>query len=148
VLAVGPVNWLGFACRSLRCENVVVNAATGAQHALPRSAPVVPVFAWPALGATSPDGRFAALPSEGGMSPVLRLVNLRTGATVPTSVPLDPSPENQDMAWSPDSRWLFVAAANGRLMAVNAATGKVSGLGVPLPAISQVAVRAAAGSGA
>jgi len=147
VLAVGPVSWLGFACRGLRCENVVVNAATGAQHGLPRGGPVVPVFAWPTLGATSPDGRYAAVPSAGGMSPVLRLVNLRTGATVPVSVPLAPSPENQDMAWSPDSRWLFVAAAGGKLMAVNAATGKVTGLGVPLPAVSQVAVRAAAGHG-
>lgn len=147
VLAVGPVNWLGFACSGLRCENVVVNAVTGAQHALPRGGPVVPVFAWPTMGATSPDGRFAALPTEGGMSPVLRLVNLRTGANVPVSVPLAPSPETQDMAWSPDSRWLFVAAADGKLMAVSAATGKVTGLGVSLPAVSQVAVRAAAGSG-
>jgi hypothetical protein len=147
VLAVGPVNWLGFACRGLRCQNVVVNAATGGQHALPRGGPVVPVFAWPALGATSPDGRFAAVPTSGGTSPVLRIVSLVTGATVPVSVPLDPSPENQDMVWSPDSRWLFVAAADGRLMAVNAATGKVTGLGVPLPVVSQVAIRAAADSG-
>jgi hypothetical protein len=147
VLAVGPVSWLGFACHGLRCWNVVIDAATGAQHALPRAGPVVPVFAWPTLGASSPDGRYAALPSEGGMSPVLRLVNLDTGARIPVSVPLAPSPENQDMAWSPDSRWLFVAAANGKLMAVSAATGKVTGLGVSLPAVSQVAVRAAPGSG-
>ena len=147
VLAVGPVSWLGFACRGLRCENVVVNAITGAQHALPHGGPVVPVFAWPSLGATSPDGRFAAVPSEGGMSPVLRLVNLGTGASVPVRLPLAPSPDSQDMAWSPDSRWLFVATGAGKLVAVNAATGKVTGLGVPLPAVSQVAVRAAAGPG-
>ena len=142
VLAVGPVDWLGFACRGLRCWNVVIDAVTGAQHVLLRGGPVVPVFAWPSLGATSPDGRFAAVPSEGGMSPVLRLVNLGTGANVPVRLPLAPSPENQDMAWSPDSRWLFVATGDGKLVAVNAATGKVTGLGVPLPAVSQVAVRA------
>jgi hypothetical protein len=147
VLAVGPVDWLGFACRGLRCWNVVIDAVTGAQHVLPRAGPVVPVFAWPSLGATSPDGRFAAMPSEGGMSPVLRLVNLGTGASVPVRLPLAPSPENQDMAWSPDSRWLFVATGGGKLVAVKAATGKVTGLGVSLPAVSQVAVRAAAGSG-
>jgi hypothetical protein len=147
VLAVGPVDWLGFACRGLRCWNVVIDAVTGAQHVLPRTGPVVPVFAWPSLGATSPDGRFAAVPSEGGMSPVLRLVNLGTGASVPVRLPLAPSPENQDMVWSPDSRWLFVATGDGKLVAVNAATGKVTGLGVPLPAVSQVAVRAARRSG-
>lgn len=146
VLAIGPVSWLGFACHGDRCQDVVIDATTGAQHALPHGGPVVPVFAWPALGATSPDGRFAAVPSAGGLSPVLRLVNLGTGASVPVSLPLAPSPENQDMVWSPDSRWLFVAAADGKLMAINAATGKVTGLGVPLPPISQVAVRAAAGS--
>jgi hypothetical protein len=146
VLAVGPVRWLGFACRGLRCWNVVIDAATGAQHVLPRAVAVVPVFAWPALGATSPDGRYAALPTEGGMSPVLRLVNLGTGASVPISVPLAPSPETQDMVWSPDSRWLFVAAADGELMAVNVATGKVTGFGVSLPAVSQVAIRPAPGS--
>jgi hypothetical protein len=148
VLAVGPVHWLGFACRGQRCWNVVIDAVTGAQHVLPRGGAVVPFFAWPALGATSPDGRFAALPGDGGSGPVLQLVNLGTGATVNLSVPLAPSPENQDMVWSPDSRWLFVAAADGKLMAVNAATGKVTGFGVALPAVSQVAVRAAAGSGA
>jgi energy-converting hydrogenase Eha subunit A len=147
VLAVGPVSWLGFACRGDRCRDVVIDAVTGAQHALPRGGPVVPVFAWPALGATSPDGRFAAVPSAGGMSPVLRLVNLGTGASVPVSLPLAPSPETQDMVWSPDSRWLFVAGTDGKLMAVSSATGKVTGLGVPLPAVSQVAVRAPAGSG-
>jgi len=147
VLAIGPVNWLGFACHRDLCQDVVIDAATGAQHALPRGGPVVPVFAWPALGATSPDGRFAALPGAGGTSPVLRLVNLGTGASLPVSLPLAPSPEDQDMIWSPDSRWLFVAAANGRLIAVSAATGKVTGLGVPLPAVSQVAVRASADSG-
>jgi hypothetical protein len=147
VLAIGPVSWLGFACRGDRCRDVVIDAVTGAQHALPRGGPVVPVFAWPALGATSPDGRFAALPTAGGMSPVLRLVNLGTGASVPVSLPLAPSPENQDMVWSPDSRWLFVATGAGKLVAVNVATGKVTGLGVPLPPVSQVAVRSAAGSG-
>ncbi len=46
------------------------------------------------------------------------------------------------MAWSPDSRWLFVAAADGKLLAVNARTGQAKSLGVTLPAVSQVAIRA------
>lgn len=148
VLAVGPADWLGFACQGLSCRNVVISAVTGAVRQLPALAPVVPAFAWPSLGVTSPDGRYAAVPSEGGMTPTLRLVNLGTGASVEISLRISPSPGYEDMAWSPDSRWLFVSTADGKLMAVNAATGKASSLGVPLPPVTQVAVRAGPGSGA
>jgi len=46
------------------------------------------------------------------------------------------------MVWSPDSRWLFVAAADGKLVAVNASTGRAELLPAPLPAVEQVAIRA------
>ena len=47
------------------------------------------------------------------------------------------------MAWSPDSRWLFVVTDTGAVRAVNAGTGQLASLGVRLPFISQIAVRAA-----
>ena len=50
-------------------------------------------------------------------------------------------PYDGALAWSPDSRWLFVASADGRLFPVEAATGQVHDLGVPLPPIEQLAVR-------
>ena len=48
---------------------------------------------------------------------------------------------DQTLAWSPDSRWLFIVAANGELAAVNARTRHVEGLGVELPPIGQIAIR-------
>jgi hypothetical protein len=47
----------------------------------------------------------------------------------------------QSMAWSPDGRWLFVAASGGELVAVNPRTGRAQSLGVHLPAVDQVAIR-------
>jgi hypothetical protein len=47
----------------------------------------------------------------------------------------------QALAWSPDSRWLFVITARGYLAAINARTQRVEGLGVTLPPVSQIAVR-------
>jgi hypothetical protein len=76
------------------------------------------------------------------------LANLLTGASTPLAVALNPSPGYQLMVWSPDGRWLFVVASGGRLLAVNALTGKATGLGIPPPAISQVAIRTAAGPAA
>jgi hypothetical protein len=47
----------------------------------------------------------------------------------------------QALAWSPDSRWLFIVTARGYLAAVNARTERVGGLGVSLPPVSQITVR-------
>ena len=51
---------------------------------------------------------------------------------------IDAPPES--LAWSSDSRWLFVVAANGNLLAVNARTGRVESLGITLPRIEQVVI--------
>lgn len=45
------------------------------------------------------------------------------------------------IVWSPDSRLLLVADANGRLDVVDARTARVSSIGTPLPKLSQLAVR-------
>jgi hypothetical protein len=108
---------------------------------------LVPAFSWPSLGVTAPDGSMAAVPVYNGARVILYLLNLSTGAERLVNVAMPPTPGYQAMAWSPDSRWLFVAAANGRLMAVNAQTAAATGLGIRLPAVTQVAVRAAPGSG-
>jgi hypothetical protein len=50
------------------------------------------------------------------------------------------------MVWSPDSRWLFLAASNGRLLALNARTGALQTFGGQLPNITQVAIRPASDS--
>jgi hypothetical protein len=141
--AVGPRNWLGFACLRAHCYNVAINAATGALRYLPGPA-LETAFAWPTLGVTSPDGSTAAVPvfvSDGGVR--VELVSLTKGTRTTLPVNLSPYPGYQFMAFSPDGRWLFVISAGGRLLAVSIRTGKVTGLGLRLPALSQVAIRPA-----
>jgi hypothetical protein len=149
VIAVGPSRWLGFVChRDSRCSNVAINPATGAQRVLPASSlPLVPAFTWPTLGVTSPNGAVAAVLVYNTPRVLLDLLNLTTGAETQVSVTMPLTPGYEAMAWSPDSRWLFVAAAYGKLMAVDARTGTATGFGVRLPPVTQVAVRAAPGSG-
>jgi hypothetical protein len=72
----------------------------------------------------------------------LHLINLVSGSDQQIGVSLDQeSAARQTLAWTPDSRWLFVVAARGELAAVNARTRHVEGLGVELPALSQIVVR-------
>ena len=99
-----------------------------------------------APGLISPDGSGAAIfRSHPAGQVTLDLINLRSGAELPLAVPLGTASLGaQTLAWSPDSRWLFVAAAGGKLLAVRAGTGQVSGLGITLPPITVVAVRAGA----
>ena len=44
------------------------------------------------------------------------------------------------MAWSPDGRWLSVAASGSKLVAVDPRTSRVESLGVSLPGADQVAI--------
>jgi hypothetical protein len=147
-IATGPTGWLSVAC-DRHCRNVVTDAVTGVQRALPGPGLADSAFTWPTLGIISPDGDVAAVPvfrtSPTGGGIVLKLVNLRTGATTEADVAMNPAPGFQDMAWSPDSRWLFVVASGGRLVALNPRTGHATGLGMQLPPVSQVAVRPAPG---
>jgi hypothetical protein len=76
---------------------------------------------------------------------VLDLVNLNTGRTTTLPVPVNASSDSQALAWSPDSRWLFALAANGKLVAIRVSDGTVHSLGVRLPALSQIAMRSTAG---
>jgi hypothetical protein len=137
--AVGPTRWLTVDCRSHhRCSYVVLNPASGARRMLPGLAgrPSGP------LGVIAPDGSAAAVLRSVGGQLTLRLINLASGAGQRVAVPMyQESSGPQALAWSPDSRWLFIVTARGNLAAVNARTERVEGLGVTLPPVSQIAVR-------
>jgi hypothetical protein len=148
VIAVGPTAWLSLAC-DRHCRNVVTSSETGAQRTLAGPGLTESAFAWPTLGDVSPDGGVAAVPvfqaSRSGGGVALDLINLRTGKRTQVAVAMGQVPVYEGMAWSPDSQWLFVVAAGGRLVAVNPSTGHATGLGITLPPVSQVAVRPASG---
>jgi hypothetical protein len=158
IIAVGPASWLTVICadRSQHCHNELVDSADGTRRALPGASKAEPFFfTWPPAGVIAPDGRTAAVVGRvvvgrsGGPMNAVRLIDLRTGATRdlrvrlggPSSFPLGSAIGEDSMVWSPDSRWLFVATANGRLVAVNPGSGRVESLGIKLPRVEQVAIR-------
>jgi hypothetical protein len=142
--AVGPSRWLGMTCGSGRCRNVVLNPVTGSQRKLPGPSVPLRTWPWPAFpGTVAPDGLTAAVVASSGSSQVaLEQISLVSGAARPIAVPVNQNASSQTMAWSADSQWLFVLAANGKLFAVSSRTGKVQSLGIPLPSLSQLAIRA------
>lgn len=154
VVAVGAGTWLVDSCEThyRHCRYQVIDARTGSRRAVPGSAAVGPAFSfsWPPIGVISPDGRTAAIIETGHFGQLTaQLIDLRTGASTDLNVELGSpgsnapgsGPNDESMAWSPDSRWLFLAASGGTLVAVSARTGRTHSLGVRLPAVYQVAIR-------
>jgi hypothetical protein len=141
VTAVGPTRWLVVDCHAgPRCSYVVVDPATGAQHTLP--GPSAELVSDDTRGVIAPDGSAAAIVAASGDRVILQLLNLVSGSDQQIPVSLDAeSVADQTLAWSPDSRWLFVVTAQGKLAAVDARTGHVEGLGISLPRLSLIAVR-------
>jgi hypothetical protein len=141
VAATGAGRLLTVRCHHRRCSNVLIDPAADTQRTLP-GPPADPAAA---PGLVSPDGSLAAIFRSHPAGPAtLDLINLRSGADLPLAVPLAEAPLGaQTLAWSPDGRWLFVVAARGKVLAVQAGTGQADGVGIALPPISQVAVRAA-----
>jgi hypothetical protein len=138
--AVGPTRWLAVDCHAgRRCSSATVDPATGAQHTLPGpSAELLAVTP----GVIAPDGSAAAIATASGDRVTLQLLNLVSGSDQQIPVSLDAeSATDQMLAWSPDSRWLFVVTAQGKLAVVDARTGHVESLGVSLPSLSLIAVR-------
>lgn len=147
--AVGPTRWLIVDCSSPgqpsgtgsgrhRCRDVVVDLEDGARRTLPGSPPDTAGTS----GAIAPDGMVAAVFRVSGGQVTLHLVDLASGADQRIRVRLARgAPGPQTLAWSPDSRWLFVVAARGTLAVVNDRTRHVQGIGVGLPPISQITVR-------
>lgn len=143
--AVGPRRWLAMSCPHRRhCRNVVVDPSGGALRILRTlTGPAVPAKIWPP-GVVAPDGSTAAVFLLGGMSRVsLHLINLSTGADHPVDMPAGLVPAEQTLAWSPDGRWLFAITGQGQLLAIDARTFRAVHLGVSLPYLTQIAVRAA-----
>jgi hypothetical protein len=154
VIAVGPNDWLVSVCDALysHCHDEVVDSATGSRRVVPgpAAADAPYYFSWPPTGVISPDGSTAAVAENGhGGRLTVHLIDLRTGVTRDLNVPLgEPGTDlpvgdanEQSMAWSPDGRWLFVAATGGKLVAVDPRTGQAESLGISLPAVDQVAIR-------
>jgi hypothetical protein len=143
VLAVGPTRWLVAECdERFRCARVVVDRSTGARRVIP--GPVADTYGPP--GVISPDGTTAAILVPGGYGPPdVDLVDLATGVERVVGVTANPGSADQSLVWSPDSRWLLGAGGSGQLFAADVRTGGVHSLGIPLPDISQLAIRPAAG---
>jgi len=153
MLAVGPASWLVDRCDTQyrHCRNEVIDAATGSQRSLPGPATDPPFSSWPPTGVISPGGSIAAIAGNGRDGELtVFLIDLSTGATRDLNVPLagpgsylssGGQASEQSMAWSPDGRWLFVAASGGKLVVINPRTGWAGSLGISLPAVDQVAIR-------
>ena len=141
VLAVGPTRWLTDECDSqARCRLVVIDRFTGARHALSAR----PYQGGYPAGVISPDGTVAAV-LAGSPSARIEIINLATGAE--HALPLriaSVDDGGESMAWSPDSRWLFLAA-NDDLYAVGSRTREITDLshmpGTALPALTQLSIR-------
>lgn len=127
-------------------QQVMLGGPVGSVTGLPSAAPT---WQFPAPSASpgraavvSPDGALAVVATASGAQPaLLDLVNLRTGRSTTIPVLVGPSPDAQTIAWSPDSRWLFLLAGDGELIAVRASDARACPLGVSLPAFSQIAMR-------
>lgn len=141
VLAAGPTTWLTRDCDAqYRCVNTVVDRATGSRRTL-RAA----VNESGVSGTIAPDGSYAAVFTvDGSGQPSLGVLNLTTGHTIALDIPFDPqySFSSGVCAWSPDSRWLFAAGAEGRLKVFDRHTMRLKDLGISYP-VNQVAFRSA-----
>jgi hypothetical protein len=140
VVATGPTGWLAEECDDRHhCTLDLIDRHSGAHRAI---GPVSDNDY--SGGVISPDGDLAALVPQAAASNsnvVLHLIDLGSGTDHTTRVALS---SNQDpgsaMVWSPDSQWLFVTDAAGRIIAVDHA-GHPQTLDTRLPAIIQLALR-------
>lgn len=136
--AVGPSAWLITRCSRARCRYTVIDPADGDRRMLPgRAARTAGPF-----GVISPTGRIAAVVRYGPRhSLTVHLLNLVTGVDRRLSVII--SGATSTLAWTPDGRWLLAVTANGTLIAIDPRTGRADRLDAALPAVSQLAIRAA-----
>ncbi len=151
VLAVGPIRWLTAECNShARCWPVVIDRSTGVRHPLNTRVPLSTRLngaVQSTAGVISPDGATVAV-LAGSPQARIEIIDLATGAAHALPLRIDLSEVDmgwawETMAWSPDSRWLFIA--NGDLYAVNQRTGQTTNLshtlGPTLPQLFQLSMR-------
>jgi hypothetical protein len=146
VLAVGPTRWLAAECNShARCRPVVIDRSTGVRYPLNTRVPLSTRLngAVPStVGVISPDGATVAV-LLGSPQARIEIIDLVTGASHALPLRIDLSEVDmgwawESMVWSPDSRWLFVAA-KGDLYAVNQRTDQITNLSHTLgPALPQL----------
>lgn len=141
VVAVGPTRWLVQLCSSNgRCRGDAIIDRTNGKHRRISDR----FAAGDVPGVISPDGSKAAMPIPAPDASMV-FVDLATGAF--HGLLINPSvAEQQTMAWSPDSRWLFVLARDGSLYAVDGRTGLVVtnlSATLHLPSLDQLAIRPA-----
>jgi hypothetical protein len=138
LLATGPTGWLVRECSQGTCKSVVIDRRTGDRRTLPG-----PALRLGYYGAIAPDGSTAAVfdqePYRRGIT--VSLLDLHTGERRAVPVWVSMAPGEGTVVWSPDSRWLFAPRTSGGLAIVDASTGEVRDLEVPLPQIEQLAVR-------
>jgi len=149
VLAAGPTRWLTSECDSHdRCRPVVTDRSTGVRYPLNTR---VPLSTRPngasTVGLISPDGATAAV-VVGSPQARIEMIDLDTGTAhaLPLRINMsdvDMGWASESMAWSPDSRWLFIATGN--LYAVSQRTDQITNLnqtlGPALPQLSQLSMR-------
>lgn len=143
LVAVGPTGWLVHPCSDdAECTDVYIDRATGSRHQIPAE---IDPRQW---GVISPNGSYAAVFDNTNH---LHLIDLATGTDrvvelASGSASWRPS-HGAKLAWSPDGRWVFVAA--GRIRAVDPATGQLRTLSVVPGSLDfiQVAIRPAHTSG-
>ncbi|HVX45799.1 MAG TPA: hypothetical protein VHC49_18055, partial [Mycobacteriales bacterium] len=147
LIAAGPTGWLTAAChRGPECGLTLIDSVTGKRHGVGTfpgtTAGGMISPANPVTGIISADGSHAALITTEG----LHVLSLRTGIDTLISVPLDSQAiQPGTIVWSPDSRWLFVAGADGRVYAVDARSSSVHYLN-QIPPVTQLAIRTTAGA--
>jgi hypothetical protein len=139
-VAVGGGRILAVECDDqYRCSTVVLGLTDGSRRVIAVGFP--PTYS---LGAIAPDGSIAAVPDDrpdGGLG--LQLFDLRTGHSTRVALDLGQGGlAGGAVAWSPDSRLLFALDVTGTVHVVDPHRGSVRGLGVALPPLSQLAIRA------
>ena len=142
VLAAGRRTLLAAECdQRYRCRHLAIDRRTGAR----REVQLVPSLAVSLAAATvSPDGRYAAVLYRLATQPLtLHLIDLATGRDRTIRARPDARYGNDSLTWSPNGEYLLVTDADGRLTAVESATGRLTPLQLDLPPIHQLAVRPA-----
>jgi hypothetical protein len=141
VAAVGAGRVLGVECNDeYRCSTVVVGLTDGSRRVVPGDFPPTTY----AVGYIAPNGQRAALFEQGpdGVNQLL-LFDMHSGRTARVRISLVEPLDAGVVAWSPDSTLLFAVDSAGEVKVVDPVTAKVSGLGVALPEITQIAIRPA-----
>ncbi len=139
LVAVGPTGWLVVECDERHsCQTVQIGRVDGSRRVVNAV-----IEGRDQRGAISPDGATAAMLTSAPNGAIgLQLLDLATGRRQVLNVSVNQSYSGA-IAFSPDSDWLFAVTADGALSVIDRRTGNVGDLGVPLPPLSQLAVRPA-----